>query len=101
MCVGKISKASILIKFLLKAYLCCGPGTTSQQMMVSDMFQMMLFLVTIGLINLQLRHMAGVTLAKASDYFGDHVFPLSPCLPECFWSMFHCVLQIPGCVAPG
>jgi len=37
------------------------------------MFQMMLLLVTISLIYYQLRHIASVNLAKASEYFGDHV----------------------------
>lgn len=65
------------------------------------MFQMMLLLVTIDLINLQLRHISSVILAKASDYFGDDVFPLSLCLPECFWSVFDLALYTPGCVAQG
>lgn len=65
---------------------------------VSDMFQMKLLLVTIGLINLQLRHAASVTLVKAADHFGDHAFPLSLCLPECFWFIFHLGLYTPDCV---
>lgn len=59
--------------------------------MESDMLKMMLLSVKIGLINLQLRHIASVTPSKASDYFGDHVFPLffayllgfGPCFTLC------------------
>lgn len=95
-CVGKIFKAIIFIKFLLKVYFCCGPGTIWWEKMESDMLKMMLLSVKIGLINLQLRHIASVTPSKASDYFGDHVFPLFFCLSAWFWSMFHLVWQTPG-----
>lgn len=45
------------------------------------MVQITLLMTTAGLINLQLRLITSITLAKASDYYGDHDFSLSLCLP--------------------
>lgn len=45
------------------------------------MFKIMLLMATVGLTELQLRFITSVTLAKASDYYGDHDFSLSLCLP--------------------
>lgn len=39
------------------------------------MFRIMLLVATVGLMELQLRLITSVTLAKASDYCGDHDFP--------------------------
>lgn len=41
------------------------------------MFKIMLLVATVDLIDLQLRLVTNVTLGKASDYYGDHNFPLS------------------------